>query len=172
MIAAAALSRRWVDAARSSVEPTVAARAPRAPKPSQRLDADALRLLEVLLASHDIERIATFSRQSESTVRRFVEGGTGARASAHMLAQAVVVAFCTLRPELVAAERETLMRLAREHTPGGVGLALPALTVAAAPRARSRAPRERAARIDSAGPVSNAALQRAMSATPEHLDGA
>lgn len=154
------------------MEPTVAARAPRAPKPSQRIDADTLRLLRELLASHDIERIATLSRQSESTVRRFVEGGTGARASAHMLAQAVVVAYCTLRPEGVEAERETLTRLARAHTPGGVGLALDALTGDGAPRARSRVPRAvKGARLDVAGPVSNAALKRAMAAAPEQPDG-
>lgn len=154
------------------MEPPVAARAPRAPKPSQRLDADALRLLDVLLRAHDIERIATLSRQSESTVRRFVEGGTGARTSAHMLAQAVVVAYCTLLPEGVAAEREALARLAREHTPGGVGLDLPALTGAATPKARSRVPRERGARIDVAGTVSDAALKRAMAAVPDAPDAA
>lgn len=153
------------------MEPTDTARPARAPKPSQRLDADALRLLQTLLGSHDIEAIATLSRQSESTVRRFVEGGTGARTSAHMLAQAVVVAVCTLRPELVATERDALVRLARDHTPGGVGLDLPALR-GAAPVAGRRSPRGRTARIDVAGPVSNATLKRAMSSAPEHLDGA
>jgi hypothetical protein len=56
-------------------------RAGRAPKPSQKLDPDARRLLVELLACTDIERLAALASQSESTIRRFAEGDTGARAS-------------------------------------------------------------------------------------------
>jgi hypothetical protein len=120
--------------------PTPASR-PRAPKPSKRLDADTRRILGLLLARVDIEQLAAMASQSESTIRRFGEGATGARASVRMLSQAVVVAVCEHAPDLIATEGAALRRIARESTPGGVGLDLPALVPPPEPEAP--APRDR-----------------------------
>lgn len=106
------------------------ARAPpprRTPKPSQRLDADAQRILGLVLGRVDIEHLAAMACQSESTIRRFADGATGARASVRMLTQAIVVTVCERAPDVAAVERETLVRLASASTPGGVGLHLPLL---------------------------------------------
>ncbi len=123
--------------------PVKPSRSPRAPKPSQRLDDDARRILGTLLGSVDIERIAVMASQSESTIRRFADGATGARASVRMLTQAIVVAACEHAREFAATERETLERLSRESTPGGVGLHLAAL-VSARPATRAHPPTTRA----------------------------
>lgn len=99
----------------------------RTPKPSQHLDADARRLLAIVLGRVDIEQLAAMACQSESTIRRFADGATGARASVRMLTQAIVVAVCERASDVAASEREALVRLARESTPGGVGLHHPLL---------------------------------------------
>ena len=96
----------------------------RRPKPSQTLDADAQRLLAALLAELDLAEVAAFAGESESTVRRYAGGGTGARASVRALTQAVLVLVCQRLPALAAGERATLERLNAGCTPGGVGLAI------------------------------------------------
>lgn len=133
-----------------AAKPEEAPKRPRLPKPSERLDADASRILGALLAGGvGIETVAALARSSESTIRRFHDGQTGSRASVSGVALAVVVAACTHAPELASKELPALVRLAREHTPGGVGLNLP-LLVGAAPATRSygrRRPDAAAARV-------------------------
>ena len=100
----------------------------RAPKPSQRLDPEAVRVLRLYLArGHDLEVLVSLSRSSESTVRRLIAGATGSRPAASMLALAAVVAIQRADAELYAMERQALEHLSTTHTPGSVGLAVEGL---------------------------------------------
>ena len=106
-------------------EPRPFAPRTRALKPTATLDPDARRLLARLVeVGVGLELVASLAKTSESTVRRCMAGVPGARASICGVALAVVVAVCRAAPELVPMERATLARIARDHTPDGVGLAL------------------------------------------------